>query len=52
MIRWNQVQDGNAHVSDGQEGYWAHFPDGTSAKEVLAAYLATADYSAATAEST
>ena len=47
-IRWNQVQRGNAHVTDGAEGFWADFPPGTSAQAVLDAYLATADYSAAT----
>ena len=33
--KWNQTKDGNAHVTDGAEGYWATFPVGTSAKEVL-----------------
>lgn len=47
-IRWNQAAIGNAHVSDGQEGFWARFPRGTSAREVLDLYLDTADYSGAT----
>lgn len=45
---WNQQQQGNVHVSDGAEGYWATFPDGTAAT-ALAEYLRTADYSAAKA---
>jgi hypothetical protein len=52
MAKWNQVQQGNAHVSDGQEGFWAQFPVGTSAEDVLADYLDGADYSAATGEFT
>jgi len=48
--RWNQVKDGNAHVSDGAEGFWATFPAGTSAQTVLDEYMSTADYSAATAK--
>ena len=47
-VEWNQQQEGNAHVSDGQEGYWATFPQGTSAKKVLDVYMSTADYSAGT----
>jgi len=47
-VKWNQQQEGNAHVSDGQEGYWATFPRGTSAQRVLDTYMATADYSGAT----
>jgi hypothetical protein len=47
-IRWNQAQRGNAHVSDGAEGFWADFPPGTSAQKVLDTYMATADYSGAT----
>lgn len=47
-VKWNQQQQGNAHVSDGQEGYWATFPRGTSAQRVLDVYMATADYSGAT----
>jgi hypothetical protein len=47
-VVWNQTQQGNAHVSDGAEGFWASFPRGTSAQSVLKAFLATADYSAAT----
>ena len=46
--RWNQTRDGNAHVSDGAEGFWSHFPAGTTAQAVLDEYMATADYSAAT----
>jgi len=49
MATWNQTQQGNAWVSDGAEGYWAEFPAGTSARQVLDAYMATADYSGATA---
>ncbi len=25
MTKWNQEMQGNAHVSDGAEGYWAEF---------------------------
>ena len=46
--KWNQQQQGNAWVTDGQEGFWATFPKGTSAKEVLDSYMDTADYSGAT----
>lgn len=46
--RWNQTKQGNAHVSDGAEGFWATFPDGTSARQVLDEYMSTADYSGAT----
>ena len=45
---WNQVQQGNAHVSDGQEGFWSEFPAGTSAQAVLDEYMSTADYTGAT----
>jgi hypothetical protein len=45
---WNQSGTGNAHVHDGQEGYWATFQDGATAEEVLDEYLRTADYTAAT----
>jgi len=48
MVKWNQIKDGNARVSDGAEGYWASFPAGTSARTVLDEYLSTADYSGAT----
>lgn len=48
MNKWNQVQDGNAHVSDGAEGFWAEFPAGTTAQAVLDDYMSTADYSGAT----
>ena len=47
-VKWNQNKDGNAWVSDGAEGYWAHFPPGTSAKEVLDVFMETADYSNST----
>lgn len=47
-VEWNQVRRGNAWVTDGAEGFWAQFPAGTSAQEVLDEYLATADYSGAT----
>lgn len=46
--KWNQVQQGNAWVTDGAEGFWAEFPAGTSAKVVLVDYMSTADYSGAT----
>jgi hypothetical protein len=46
--RWNQAQEGNAWVSDGQEGFWATFPEGTTAATVLTEYMSTADYSGAT----
>ena len=46
--KWNQVKVGNAHVSDGAEGFWAEFPAGTSAKTVLDDYMSTADYSGTT----
>ncbi|MGA7122344.1 MAG: hypothetical protein WBY94_19735 [Polyangiaceae bacterium] len=49
-IKWNETQDGNAHVSDGAVGFWANFPPGTSAKAVLDEYMSTADYDGATAE--
>jgi hypothetical protein len=45
---WNQTRHGNAHVSDGQEGFWASFPKGTSAQAVLDEYMSTADYTGAT----
>jgi len=48
MTTWNQAMQGNAHVSDGAEGYWAEFPEGTSAQAVLDDYMSTADYSGAT----
>jgi len=48
MADWNQNQDGNAWVNDGAEGYWAHFPAGTTAQDVLDDFMSTADYSAAT----
>jgi len=47
-VAWNQVRRGTAWVSDGAEGFWADFPAGTSAEDVLAEYLSTADYSGAT----
>jgi hypothetical protein len=47
-VKWNQVGDGNAHVSDGVMTFWATFPRGTSAKAVLEAYMSTADYSGST----
>ena len=50
--KWNQTKDGNAHVTDGAEGYWATFPVGTSAKEVLDIFLDTADYTGATGKFT
>jgi hypothetical protein len=43
-VSWNQVGRGNAHVSDAQEGFWAKFPAGTSAQDVLDTYLSTANY--------
>ena len=46
--RWNEVCEGNAHVSDDCVGSWATFPAGTSAQEVLDEYMSTADYSGAT----
>ncbi len=48
MNIWNQSGEGNVHVSDGQEGYWATMPEGTTAVQALAEFLRTADYSAAT----
>jgi hypothetical protein len=52
MTTWNQVQNGNAHVSDGVMGFWASFLPGTTAQEVLDNYMSTADYSAATCDFT
>jgi hypothetical protein len=49
MNKWNQVEDGNVHVSDGQEGFWGTFRDGVTAAEALAEYMSTADYSESTA---
>lgn len=48
MPEWNTVKQGNACVTDGEMTFWADFPTGTSAAEVLDAYLDTADYSGAT----
>lgn len=48
MIKWNEIGQGNAHVSDGCMGFWAEFPAGTSAREVLAEYMLTANYTGAT----
>lgn len=48
MPQWNTVKQGNARVTDGEMTFWADFPAGTSAAEVLDAYLDTADYSGAT----
>jgi hypothetical protein len=48
MTAWNQTQQGNAHVEDGAEGFWASFPEGTTAQAVLDEYMSTADYSGAT----
>lgn len=50
MAKWNQSQVGNAHVSDGCMGYWAEYPVGTAAIDVLNDFLSTADYSASTAD--
>lgn len=47
-IKWNETCDGNVHVDDGCMGFWATFPEGTTAKQALDAYMSTADYSAAT----
>jgi len=47
-VSWNQSGSGNAHVGDGQEGFWAKFPAGTSAQAVLDTYLSTADYTGST----
>ena len=53
LVGWSEINGGqNAHVSDGCMGYWADFPSGTSAADVLEAYMATADYSGATADVT
>jgi hypothetical protein len=48
MAKWNQSGEGNVHVSDGQEGFWASFPKTITAKKALAEYMRTADYSEAT----
>ena len=45
---WNQAGEGNVHVSDGREGYWATMPDGTTAQQALDDFMSSADYSAAT----
>lgn len=47
MIEWNQVKQGNVHVSDGVGVFWATFPDGTTAQEALDEYMSTADYDGA-----
>lgn len=49
-VVWRQTRSGNVHVTDGSDvGNWAEFPAGVTAQEALDAYLATADYSDATA---
>ena len=49
-MEWNEIGEGNAHVSDGACGFWATFRRGTTARDVLEAYLATADYESATGQ--
>jgi hypothetical protein len=47
-VKWNQGGNGNVHVSDGQEGYWATFGPSVTAAHALREYLRTADYGNAT----
>lgn len=49
-VTWEQVPGGNAHVADGCMGFWAEFPRGSTARQVLEEYMATADYTSATEE--
>ena len=48
-MKWTEIGEGNAPVRDGVCGFWATFRRGTTARAVLEAYLATADYASATA---
>ena len=49
-VEWDTVPGGNVRVTDGSDvGNWATMPEGVTAQEALDAYLATADYSDATA---
>lgn len=41
-MKWNQAGKGNAHVSDGLEGFWT--TTNLDALAVLDAFLSTADY--------
>lgn len=49
-VEWDTAPGGNVRVTDGSDvGNWATMPEGVTAQEALDAYLATADYSDATA---
>lgn len=48
-IKWNQAGEGNVHVTDGGQGYWATVPSEWTVEQALDEYMSTADYSEATA---
>lgn len=48
MTTWNQIREGNVHVTDGAEGYWATMPADVTAQAALDLYMSTADYDGAT----